>query len=67
MFTKNNFKIPALINCILIIAVSLLLGSCNLNAEKKPEEKQKYIIPDSILNTIKIDTVQKCQLINSIT
>jgi membrane fusion protein, heavy metal efflux system len=67
MFTKNNFKIAALFNCLLIIAVSLLLGSCNLSAEKKPEEKQKYVIPDSILSVIKIDTVQKCQLINSIT
>ncbi|HEX4373536.1 MAG TPA: efflux RND transporter periplasmic adaptor subunit, partial [Puia sp.] len=67
MFTKNIFKITALFNCLLIVAVSLFFQSCGLNAEKKPEEKQKYVIPDSILNTIKIDTVQKCQLINSIT
>ncbi|HSZ85433.1 MAG TPA: efflux RND transporter periplasmic adaptor subunit [Puia sp.] len=67
MFTKKNFEITALLNCLMIVLASLFFQSCNLNAEKKPEEKEKYIIPDSILSTIKIDTVQKCQLINSIT
>ncbi|HLY70235.1 MAG TPA: efflux RND transporter periplasmic adaptor subunit [Puia sp.] len=67
MFSKNTFNLSALFTCLPIVVASLLFGSCSLNAEKKPEEKQKYIIPDSILNAIKIDTVQKCQLINSIT
>jgi membrane fusion protein, heavy metal efflux system len=67
MFTQRNFKITALSGCFLLFAASLIFQSCNTNAEKKTDEKQRYVIPDSILSTIKIDTVQKCQLINSIT
>ncbi len=52
---------------VFIFAVLVLGQACSLTAEKKPDEKQKYVIPDSLLRTIKIDTVQKCQLINSIT
>jgi cobalt-zinc-cadmium efflux system membrane fusion protein len=65
---QKNFKITSLAAYLFfLLAGSFLIQSCNSNAEKKPEEKQKYIIPDSILKTINIDTVEKCQLVNSIT
>jgi membrane fusion protein, heavy metal efflux system len=43
------------------------LASCSSNAEKKVAEREKYIIPDSLLQTLKIDTVQTCQLVDAIT
>jgi cobalt-zinc-cadmium efflux system membrane fusion protein len=67
MFTQRNFKNTFFSSAFLLLASLFALQACNSNVEKKPEEKQKYVIPDSILNTISIDTVQKCQLINSIT
>ena len=33
---------------------------------KKPEEKEKYVIPDSLLKTLVLDTVQKCPLVNTL-
>jgi cobalt-zinc-cadmium efflux system membrane fusion protein len=67
MFTRKKIEISTFLNTLLLFSTLLLLLSCNMNAEKKPDEKAKYVIPDSILSTIRIDTVQKCQLINSIT
>ena len=68
MHMQKKNKITRLAASILLLfAGSSFIQSCNTNAEKKPEEKQKYVIPDSILRTIDIDTVQKCQLVSSIT
>ena len=65
---QNNFKIKSIPACLFFLfAGSFLFQSCNSNAEKKPEEKQRYTIPDSLMKTIDIDTVTKCQLVNSIT
>ncbi len=65
---QKNFKTNhALAFVIFLLAGSSVLQSCNSDAEKKVEEKQRYIMPDSLAKTITIDTVQKCQLVNSIT
>ncbi|OIR00171.1 cobalt-zinc-cadmium resistance protein CzcB [mine drainage metagenome] len=45
----------------------IVLTSCKSNEEKKSNEKEKYIIPDSLLKKINIETVQNCQLVNAIT
>jgi cobalt-zinc-cadmium efflux system membrane fusion protein len=69
MNMQNKFRIkriPAGL-FILFFAGFILLESCNSDAEKKPEEKQRYAIPDSLMKTIDIDTVTVCQLVNSIT
>ncbi len=56
------------INVSLLLLSSLIaLQSCSSNDSKKPEERAKYIIPDSTLKTIKIDTVKRCQLVDAIT
>jgi cobalt-zinc-cadmium efflux system membrane fusion protein len=51
----------------LIVVVSSLTISCNSALEKKSETKEKYIIPDSLLKQIVIDTVSKCPLVNAFT
>lgn len=50
-----------------LLFTGLILQSCGSDANKKAEMKQKYIIPDSLLKTLVIDTVQTCPFINSIT
>ena len=64
---QASYKKQILTFCILLLTGPLLFHSCKPEADKKPEEKQRYVIPDSIIKTIQIDTVQKCQLVNSIT
>ena len=63
LFTYRRFVLWSL---ALVVCCSLL-QSCNSDANKKPEERQKYVIPDSLLKTLVIDTVAQCQLVNSIT
>src|SRR5579871_6527814 len=67
MFTIKKIKVTAFSGFFYLLVCCAFIQSCSTNAEKKPDEKQKYTIPDSIFKTIVIDTVTKCQLINSIT
>jgi membrane fusion protein, heavy metal efflux system len=67
MFTKKKSEITGLVSCILLLGCSLFFQGCTTNAEKKPDDKTKYVIPDSLLKTLAIDTVQKCQFVNSVT
>lgn len=51
-----------------VILITLLaLQGCTNNETKKPEDRAKYVIPDSTLKNIKIDTVRRCQLVDAIT
>ena len=50
---------------VLVFSALLFLQSCEENP-KKPEEKVKYTIPDTLLRTLTIDTVQKCPLKNAL-
>ena len=54
---------------MLFVAAGILLAaiySCNESTAGKPDEgKQPYIIPDSLLKTLAIDTVRQGELINS--
>jgi cobalt-zinc-cadmium efflux system membrane fusion protein len=45
----------------------LLFQSCTTDTTKNESSKEKYIIPDSLLKKIKIETVQQCQLVNTLT
>ena len=49
---------------VLFAAAQLLVG-CGEN-KKITEVKQQYVIPDSLLHTLVIDTVSKCPLVNVI-
>ena len=44
----------------------IALQSCGGEQKKPVEESHKYVISDSLLKTLSIDTVQTCPLINSI-
>ena len=49
----------------LVFFSSFLLQSCEEKA-RKVEEKVKYVIPDSLLRTLVIDTVRQCPLQNAL-
>jgi membrane fusion protein, heavy metal efflux system len=49
------------------VIISFLMQSCHTNTVSATKENDQYVISDSLLKTITIDTVQDCQLINSIT
>ena len=55
-------------NSIIFLTVIsfLIVCGCNNNTEA-PNTTDKYIIPDSLLKTLKIDTVVSCPLVNSLT
>ncbi len=59
---KRNF----IIGIGVLLFSSALLLSCSGNV-KKPEERAKYRIPDTLLQSIIIDTVKKCPLVNALT
>ena len=50
---------------ILLMTGALILPGCS-ETNEKTVERQKYIIPDSILKNIVIDTVKKCPLVDAI-
>ena len=47
--------------------LTFVMQSCSSDAPKVADDKQKYVISDSLFKTLAIDTVQDCQLVNSIT
>ncbi len=51
---------------IIILAAIFLLPGCGKEI-KAPEGKVKYVIPDSLLRILKIDTAQQCPLLNAVT
>jgi cobalt-zinc-cadmium efflux system membrane fusion protein len=46
---------------------SVLLQSCSSEANKPAAEKEKFAIPDTVMKTLRVDTVKTSQLINAIT
>jgi cobalt-zinc-cadmium efflux system membrane fusion protein len=57
---KMNSRIRML---IFLFVVALLVQGCAGNVTQT-DEKEKYIIPDSLLHTLVIDTVKKCPLVD---
>ena len=64
---KKQNKLSAINLTTIAITVWVVLASCSTTENKKADERTKYIIPDSVLKTIKIDTVNRCQLVDAIT
>src|SRR5580692_2686059 len=64
----NKFLIGRIAFFVLPFALlSFVMQSCSSNDPKVADDKQKYVVPDSLLKTLAIDTVQNCQLVNSVT
>jgi cobalt-zinc-cadmium efflux system membrane fusion protein len=63
---KNRFLQPPTAFFALFLLLCMALQSCGGEKKQSVEQTRKYIIPDSLLRTLTIDTVQKTPLINSI-
>lgn len=61
---NNFFKVRNL--AFFLCFVLLVLQSCGNKNEKPAEESHKYVIPDSLMRTLQIDTVQTRPLVNTI-
>ena len=65
---RNNFFRPCIfLSFFGVTLLGLALQSCHNETAKTIEADRKYVIPDSLLKTLHIDTVQDCPLISSIT
>lgn len=51
---------------ILFLTGASLFSSCN-SVAKPPEERAKYIIPDSLFKTLVVDTVKECPVVTALT
>ncbi len=52
---------------LLLFGGALLLQACGTQDKKPETDKDKYVIPDTIMRALKIDTVTTSQLVNAIT
>lgn len=67
MRIQENTTIKTLGGALFLAAGVLFLQSCHTNAEPKNDDRAAYIIPDSLMKTLKVDSVQQGELINAIT
>lgn len=63
---QKRFTIGILILSSFLVGSLLLFTSCD-EKEKKPAGEKGYVIPDTIVRTLKIDTVSVSPLVNAIT
>lgn len=63
---KKIFNTGNQLLCFLLIGSALLFQACGA-PEKKPDADNKYVIPDTVMHSLRIDTVSTSQLVNAIT
>jgi len=64
---KKQIILSSINLIVLALSILIVFEGCSSSENKKADDRTKYIIPDSVLKTIKIDTVTKCQLVDAIT
>jgi cobalt-zinc-cadmium efflux system membrane fusion protein len=65
---RNKFLQPTVALAVILLIVSAIaLQSCNGEKKQVVEETHKYVIPDSLMRTLQLDTVKTIPLVNSIT
>jgi cobalt-zinc-cadmium efflux system membrane fusion protein len=64
---QKTIKPGSFFLCLFLMAACVLIQSCGTEEKKAPAEKDKYVIPDSLMHTLNIDTVRTSQLVNAIT
>lgn len=63
---QKHFNTGLLI-VLLLMTGGLFLQSCDTKDNKKPEAEKGYVIPDTVMQTLRIDTVSISPLVNAIT
>ena len=67
MRIQKVLRFSGLATGMLFFAGMLVLQSCDKGADKASDDRQAYIIPDSLLKTLTIDSVRQGELVNAIT
>jgi cobalt-zinc-cadmium efflux system membrane fusion protein len=52
---------------IFLVSLGIFFQACGSEEKKAAPEKEKYVIPDSLVGTLRIDTVKISQLVNALT
>jgi cobalt-zinc-cadmium efflux system membrane fusion protein len=63
----KNKLLKSCLGSIALLGTLFTLQSCGSKKETPVATREKYIIPDSLLKTLAIDSVQKCPLVDAIT
>jgi len=64
---QHNITVKFIQYTFTAFAFTLFLFACKSEENKSNNDKAKYIIPDSLLKNINIDTVTQCPLVNALT
>lgn len=64
---RKIFNTGNLFLCCCLAASALIMQGCGTEEKKAPTDKEKYVIPDSLMQTLSVDTVKVSQLVNAIT
>ncbi len=63
---KKFMSIGGVASFIFLLTVNIFMSSCQNNEANTANEKKKYVIPDSLYNTLEIDTVKNTALVNAL-
>jgi len=63
---QNFSKTSGRLLTLLLLCSAIAFSACE-NADKKPEADKGYVIPDTVMKDLRIDTVGISQLVNSVT
>src|SRR3981189_3135819 len=64
---QKIFKNGISLFCFLLLGASFFFQACETQEKKTTGEKDKYVIPDTVMHKLKKDTVTTSQLVNVIT
>lgn len=64
---QKIFKPGSQLLWLFLAAITFLLQACGTDDKKPVDDKPKYVIPDTVMKTLNIDTVSMSQLVNAIT
>jgi membrane fusion protein, heavy metal efflux system len=67
LYKKLNFHTMFKINILSFIIVSVMVLSGCKTDSKPADDRQRFVISDSLLKTIQFDTIVKCPMVNSLT
>jgi cobalt-zinc-cadmium efflux system membrane fusion protein len=64
---KKSLRPTAAVISIFLVIAAMMLQSCGGEKKQVAEATHKYVIPDTLMKTLEVDTVKTIPLVNSIT
>ncbi len=66
MIRPYKFKQKILVIVAATLSLAVIISSCNGNKNNNADVREKYIIPDSLMKTLTIDTVKTCLQVDAV-